>query len=126
MAKKKEDITSKALLGVAVIQGIIYGLAWMVHSSQMGVLDRIITFSFAIFVVLAVLAKFLPIVAASIALALYGAFLCLQAIASPALLFKGWLFKGPIVVLLIVAFVVALKRTVEPEVDEADGAADVE
>jgi hypothetical protein len=99
---------STALLGVAFIQGLVCALYYWLQSFTFGFLDWVFTFSFSIFLVLAITAIWAPILSSSIALALYAAFLAQQALLTPELLFEGVIVKAPIVGLLLCAVISAI------------------
>jgi hypothetical protein len=93
------------LLGVAAIQGIVGLLGWWLYSFQFGPLDWVITFSFVLYIILAVWARWQPLAAAIGGAVLYGAFLVIQGLTSRELLFTGLQFKLPNVALLVFALV---------------------
>ncbi len=94
-----------ALGGVAAIQCIVGLLGWWLHSYELNWVGHLISFSFLIFVVLAIWARWAPLTPSVIAAGLYGTLLAEQAMFAPELLAAGWIFKAPIVVLLVVAVV---------------------
>ena len=109
MIKKDKNPVSSALFGVAGIQAVVGLLAWSIHSPGFAPIDWAITFSFAIFAALAILARRTRVPAAIIAALLYGAFLALRATISLQLLTAGLIFKIPNIVLLVVALAFAFK-----------------
>ena len=117
MIKKDKHSVSAALFGVAAIQAVVGCFGWSIYGSNFSPIDWVITFSFAIFVVLAILARGARIPAAIIATALYGAFLAFQATISVDLLMMGLIFKVPNVILLLVALASAFKSTKPTEQD---------
>lgn len=113
--RKDKNFTTSALFGVAVIQIAVMGIAWVIHGDaalwqQMGLVDKVITYSGGIYLVLAVAARWVPVPAAVIGAVLYAAFLALQASRSLDLLTTGFIFKVPIVILLVLAVVFAWQR----------------
>ena len=119
MIKKDKHPVSSALFGVGVIQAVVGFLGWSVHGPKFAPIDWVITFSFLIFIVLAIAARWARVPAAVIAAAIYGAFLLLQASISIQLLMAGMIFKIPNVILLLVALVLAFKSRKKTE--EAKG-----
>jgi hypothetical protein len=108
--RKDKNPTASALLGVAAIQIVVGFLGWSVYRDSFGWLDWIIMFSGAIYIALSVAARWIRLSAALIGATLYAAFLVLQAWRSTDLLMSGLIFKVPVVLLLLVAVVSALKR----------------
>lgn len=108
--RKDKNVTASALFGVAAIQILIGAIGYFLYSGEMGLLDRIISFSGLIFIALGIAARWIRLPAALIGAALYAAFLLFQASRSMDLLMSGLIFKIPIVVLLVVAVVFALRR----------------
>jgi hypothetical protein len=95
-------------MGVAVIQAIVGGLGWATYGPQFRPLDWAITLSFLIYVGLSVWSRWQAIVASCTGSLIYGVFLGYQATLSVTLLFTGLVFKGPIVLLLVAAVVMAI------------------
>jgi hypothetical protein len=120
IVKDKHPVSS-ALFGVAAIQAVVGFLGWSIHSVDFAPIDWGITFSFVLFAVLALLARWARVLAAIIATALYGGFLLLQASVSIQLLTSGLIFKVPNVVLLLVALAFALKPKKPPRQDNGIG-----
>ena len=109
MAKgRSSNATSSALLGVALIQGIVGLLGWWLYSFRFGPLDWVITFSFAVYVILAVWARWQAVPAAVVGAIFYGAFLVEQGLTSRELLLTGLQFKVPNVALLLFALVAGI------------------
>lgn len=106
---KDKNITASALFGVAAIQILVGAIGWFIYNGEMGFLDRIITFSGVIYITLGIAARWVRIPAALIGAILYAAFLAFQATRSTELLMTGLIFKIPVVVLLVVAVVFALR-----------------
>jgi hypothetical protein len=105
-----KNVTASALFGVAAIQIILGLLGWFMYSAEFGWLDWVITFSGAIYIALGIAARWARFPATIIGAVLYAGFLTLQASRSVDLLMSGLIFKIPIVILLVVAVVFALKR----------------
>lgn len=112
--RKDKNPTASALLGVAAIQILVGFLGWSVYRDSFGWLDWIVMFSGAIYIALAVVARWLRLAVALIGAAFYAAFLAFQAFRSIDWLMSGLIFKIPVVVLLLVAVVSALKRSPAP------------
>lgn len=117
---KDKNVTASALFGVAAIQILIGSIGYLLYSSEMGLLDRIISFSGFFYVVLGILARWARLPSAVVGAALYAAFLAFQASRSMDLLMTGLIFKIPIVILLLVAVLFALKGP--PTSSRAEGA----
>jgi hypothetical protein len=107
--RKDKNLTASALFGVATIQILIGAIGYFLYSGEMGMLDRIIAFSGVFYIALGVAARWARLPAALAGAALYLAFLLFQASRSMQLLMAGLIFKVPIVVLLVVAVVAALR-----------------
>jgi len=107
---KNKNMTASALFGVAAIQILIGGIGYLLYSRDLGLLDRVIAFSGIFYVALGIAARWVRLPAALIGAVLYAALLVLQASRSIDLLMTGLIFKVPIVILLIVAVVSALRR----------------
>jgi hypothetical protein len=108
--RKDKNVTASALFGVAAIQILIGAIGYFVYSGEMGLLDRVISFSGVFYIALGIAARWVRLPAALIGAVLYAAFLAFQASRSMDLLMAGLIFKIPVVILLIVAVVFALKR----------------
>jgi hypothetical protein len=115
MVKKDKNIVSSALLGVAVIQAIVGFLAWYIYNPALFSVTGMIISSFAFFTLLAILARIKPVIAAVTAILLYGCILLLQAIIDVRALMSGLVFKIPILLLLLIALVSALRKKQENE-----------
>ena len=101
-----KNVTASALFGVAAIQIFIAGMDWFLHGEQFGGfgwIDWLITFSGAIYITLGIAARWSRLPAAIIGSVLYAAFF----VGISDLLI---VFKIPVVILLLVAVVSALKR----------------
>jgi hypothetical protein len=107
---KDKNVTASALFGVAAIQILVGALGYFLYSGEMGLLDRIISFSGVFYIALGIAARWVRVPAAVIGAILYAAFLAFQASRSMDLLMAGLIFKIPVVILLIVAVVFALRR----------------
>jgi len=114
LIRKDKNPTISALLGVAAIQIVVGVLGWSVYGDRFGWLDWVITYSGAIYIGLSILARQYRLIAAVIGATLYGAFLVFQATRSIELLMSGPIFKVPVVILLLVALVSALRRLAAP------------
>jgi len=104
--RKDKNVTASALFGVAGIQIAIAGIDWFLHGGQFdrfGWIDWLITFSGAIYIALGIAACWSRLPAAFIGSVLYAAFF----VGISDLLI---VFKIPVVILLLVAVVSALKR----------------
>jgi hypothetical protein len=108
--RKDKNVTASALFGVAAIQILIGAIGYFVYSGEMGLLDRIISFSGVFYIALGIAARWTRLPAALIGAVLYAAFLAFQASRSMDLLMAGLIFKIPVVILLIVAVEFALRR----------------
>jgi hypothetical protein len=107
--RKDKNVTASALFGVAAIQILIGAIGYFLYSDEMGLLDRIISFSSVFYIALGIAARWVRLPAAVIGAVLYATFLLFQAFHNMALLATGLIFKIPIVVLLVVAVVFALR-----------------
>jgi hypothetical protein len=110
MIRKDKHSVSAALFGVAAIQGVVGLFGWWIHGAFFEPIDWVITFSFAVFVGLALLARRAKIAAAVMGAGLYVVFLSYQGLVSTELLKAGLVFKVPICLLLVGAVIVALRR----------------
>lgn len=108
--RKDKNVTASALFGVAAVQILVGGIGFFLYSGEMGLLDRIISFSGLFYIALGIAARWVRLPAAAIGAVLYAAFLAFQASRSMDLLMTGLIFKIPVVILLIVAVVFALRR----------------
>ncbi len=108
--RKDKNVTASALFGVAALQILVGGLGFFLYSGEMGLLDRIISFSGVFYIALGIAARWVRLPAAVIGAVLYAAFLAFQASRSMDLLMTGLIFKIPVVILLVVAVVFALRR----------------
>jgi len=115
--RSDKNVTATALFGVAAIQILVGAMGWFLYSPQFEFLDWVITFSGLVYVALAIAARWVRLPAALIGAILYAAFLAFQASTSADLLMVGLVFKIPIVILLVVAVVFALRR---PPVSSAE------
>jgi hypothetical protein len=109
--RKDKNPTASSLFGVAALQILVGAFGWYLYSANFGLLDWIITFSGVVYVVLGIVARWNPLPAALTGAILYSLFLAFQAMRSIGLLMSGLIIKIPIVILLIVAVIAALKRT---------------
>ena len=108
---REKNATASALLGVAAIQIVVGFLGWSVYRDRFGWLDWVIMFSGAIYIVLSIAARWARLPAAVVGAALYATFLLFQASRSVDLLMTGLIFKIPVVILLLVAILSALRRS---------------
>lgn len=108
--RKDKNVTASALFGVAAIQILIGGIGYFVYGGELGLLDRIIAFSGVFYIALGIAARWMRLPAAIIGVVLYAAFLAIQASRSVYLLMAGLIFKIPVVILLFLAVVFALRR----------------
>jgi hypothetical protein len=116
--RRDKNVTASALFGVAAIQILVGAIGWGIHAGQLGFIDRIITFSGVIYIVLGIAARWARLPAALIGAVLYAAYLALQASRSIDLLMKGLIFKAPVVILLVLAVVFALRSSPVPASEE--------
>ena len=108
--RKDKNVTASALFGVAALQILVGGLGYFLYSGEMGLLDRIISFSGVFYIALGIAARWVRLPAAVVGAVLYAAFLAFQVSRSMDLLMTGLIFKIPVVILLVVAVVFALRR----------------
>jgi hypothetical protein len=101
--------TASALFGVAAIQILVGLLGWFMYSPHFGWLDWIVTISGAIYIALAIAARWTRLSAAIVAAALYAVYLGYQASQNIDLLWGGWIIKVPIVILLLAALIFAIR-----------------
>ena len=104
--RKDRNVTASALFGVAAIQLIIAGLDWFLHGFQFdrfGWIDWLLPLSGVIYIALGIAARRIRLLAAIIGGVLYAAFF----VGTSDLWF---IFKIPVVILLLVAVVSARKR----------------
>lgn len=104
--RKDKNVTASALFGVAAIQLIIAGIDWFLHGFQFdrfGWIDWLFPLSGVIYIALGIAARRIRLLAAIIGGMLYAAFF----VGISDLLF---IFKIPVVILLLVGVVSALKR----------------
>ena len=113
MIRKDKHPVSAALFGVAALQGVVGLFGWWIHGPFFEPIDWVITFSFGLFVGLALLARRAKVAAAVIGMGLYVVFLVFQGFVSAELLMTGLVFKVPICLLLVGAVVLAFKQTRE-------------
>lgn len=113
MTRKSKNPTSSALMGVTFFQGLVDLIGWTLYSPthRFGFFDWLVTFSWVLFLILAIFAKFRRLPAALIGCALYAAYLGYQALLSVQLLLMGFLLiKLPVVLLLLYALITALRH----------------
>lgn len=108
--RRDKNTTASALFGVAVIQLLVGIGGWYLYSGQLGLFDRIVCFSGAFYILLGIAARWFRFPAALIGALLYAAFLAIQASQSVDLLMTGLIFKIPIVILLLLALISALRN----------------
>ena len=107
--QKDKNPVASALFGVAVLQGFVGLLGWFTFSPQFNWFDWLLTFSFAYYLLLGILARWARLPAALLGAIPYAALLALQATQSLDFLLTGLLFKIPVIILLAVATIFALK-----------------
>ena len=103
--RKDKNVTASALFGVAAIQLIIAGIDWFLHGFQFdrfGWIDWLFPLSGVIYIALGIAARRIRLLAAIIGGVLYAAFF----VEADLLL----IFNIPVVILLLVAVISALKR----------------
>jgi hypothetical protein len=110
-ASADKNITASALFGVAAIQILVGAIGWFIFSAQLGWIDLIVSFSGPIYIALGIAAQHRRLPAALFGATLYAAFLGTQASQSTELLMTGLIFKVPVLVLLALALVFAVKRS---------------
>ena len=106
IVRKDKNVTASALFGVAVIQLFIAGIDWLLHGGRFdrfGWIDWLFPLSGVIYIALGIAARRIRLLAAIIGGMLYAAFF----VGSSDLWF---IFKIPVMILLLVAVVSALKR----------------
>jgi hypothetical protein len=117
MTRKSKNPTSSALMGAAFFQGLVALMGWTLYSPthQFGFLDWLVTFSWVLFLILAIFAKFRRLPAALVGCVLYAAYLGYQALLSMQLLLIGFLLiKLPVILLLLYALISALRPAPAP------------
>lgn len=110
--RKEKNHTSLALFGVVAIQGILGMVGWSMNGRGFGWLDWVFSCSGVVYLGLAVAARWRRLPAALMGAGLYAVLLALQLLHSVAALKSGLIFKIPIVILLLVAVVFALRRPI--------------
>ena len=106
LVRKNKNVTASALFGVAAIQIIMSVINWFLHGGQLDGFtwfDWLITFSGAIYIALGIVARWLRLPAAVIGSVFYAAFF----VGISDLL----IVMIPVVILLLVAVVSALKHS---------------
>jgi hypothetical protein len=101
--------TASALFGVAAIQLLVGLLGWFMYSAQFGWLDWIVCLSGVFYIGLAVAARWFRLAAALIATVVFGIYLGYQASVNVELLWRGWIIKAPIGILLLMALLSAFR-----------------
>ena len=106
LVRKNKNVTASALFGVAAIQIIMSVINWFLHGGQLDGFtwfDWLITFSGAIYIALGIAARWIRLPAAILGIVFYAA------------IFVGisdlLIVMIPIVILLLVAVVSALKHS---------------
>ena len=107
--------TASSLFGVAAILLLVGLLGWFMYGPQFGLLDWIVSFSGVIYLGLAVAARRFRLAAALIATALFAVYVAYQAYWNVEFLWRGWIIKAPIALLLLVAIFFALKASTKGE-----------
>lgn len=107
--RKDKNMTASALFGVAAIQILVGGLGWYLYREKFTSLDWIVAFSGGIYIALGIAARWFRLPAAVVGAVLCAAYLIFQASHSIELLMGGLVIKIPVVILLIVATVSALR-----------------
>ena len=106
LVRKDKNVTASALFGVAAIQIIMAVINWFLHGGQLDGFtwfDWLITFSGAIYIALGIVARWLRLPAAILGIVLYAGFF----VGISDLL----IVMIPVVILLLVAVVSALKHS---------------
>ncbi len=103
--RKDKNVTASALFSVAAIQLMVAGMDWLLHGFQVdrfGWFDWLFPLSGAIYLALGIAALRIRLLAAIIGGVLYAAFFMVSSELS-------WIFKIPVLILLVVAVVSARK-----------------
>jgi hypothetical protein len=108
MVRKDKNPTASLLFGAAAVQCMVGLFGWSLYSINFGWIDWAITFSFLVYVVFGVWARWTPVTPAILGFLSYAVFLAIQGRQSIELLKSGWIFKLPMVVLLTIALMCAL------------------
>jgi len=106
LVRKNKNVTASALFGVAAIQIIMSVINWFLHGGQLDGFtwfDWLITFSGAIYIALGIAARWIRLPAAILGIVLYAGFF----VGISDLL----IVMIPVVILLLVAVVSALKHS---------------
>jgi hypothetical protein len=114
--RKDRIPTASALFGAAAIQTLFGLLALLFFSGSVRFdwLDRVSIFGGLVFIPLGIIAHWFPRSAALIGVGFYTTFLAAQASRSFDLLMSAYPFKIPVVLLLLVALMCALRRPSVP------------
>jgi hypothetical protein len=110
--RKSKNATSSALFGIAIFQGLIGLGGWTLYSvnNHFTLVDWLVTFSGALYLLLGILARFKRLWAALIGSAIYAAYLAYQTSIGLQLLVEGFLLiKLPVIALLLYALFNALR-----------------
>jgi hypothetical protein len=101
---------SSALLGAAAIMATVGLIRWWIYAPEVGSPNWYVNFGFIFFIILGVLARWTPVRASLLAIALYAGFLSWQAWLSLELLMTGLSFKVPVCFLLLLAAGLATRQ----------------
>jgi len=107
--RKDKSMTASALFGVAAIQILVGALGWFLYGESFSWIDWVIAFSGGIYIALGIAARWVRLPAAVVGAVLCATYLIFQATRSIDLLMSGLIIKIPVVILLIVATVSALR-----------------
>jgi hypothetical protein len=115
--------TASALFGVAAIQLLVGLLGSFMYSPQFGWFDWIVSLSGFFYLGLALAARWVRLAAALIGVILFGIYLGYQASISAELVWRGWIVKAPIGILLFVALFYAIRDRAKRQQNSAAHAA---
>jgi hypothetical protein len=111
--RKDKNATASALFGVATLLIFWGAIGWFIYSAELNWLGMLLCFSGFIYIVLGIVARWVRLPAALVSVILYMAFLVFECYLSvnhgEDLVMTGLIFKIPIVILLLVAVVSALR-----------------
>lgn len=101
----RENAARKALLGIAVLHFIMGAIGWFIHGGTLQSIDLSILAVTTVFLILGVVATWYPLRCLATALFLYLLLVALQAFLSPGTFVRGWVIKGPVLLILSVVLV---------------------
>ncbi len=109
----EKNPTASALLGVAAILILVGAIGGYMYSPRFGWIDWLVAFSGAAYVGLALAARWARLPAASVGALLFGAYIGFQASNDIEVIWRGWIIKAPIAILLLVALIFAFRTPAE-------------